>query len=1060
MTEFFIKKRVTSLMIVLVIMLAGTVAYNALELAFYPNVDFPVAAVSTTYTGAGPEEMEDLVTKPLEQVLATMTGVKTITSRSATGSSIVAIQFVDGTNIDSAVNDMRDKVDRIKPLLPNDANDPMILKMDLTSTTIEVGVTSDKYDINTLYNLCDDNISSEFERIEGVASVALTGGQDDLIKVTVDQDKLNSYGISINAISAAMKAENANTPTGTLDEGNLELQLRTEGEFKDVEDIKNLYITTKAGNSILLKDVAKVEKTKEDKEGVTYVNGTEGLSYMLTKSTDGNIVAVTDRIIQAIENINKRYPDIEFQVMTTTSDYIKTSVKNIVETAFQSALVAVLVLLFFLRDWKTSLIIGVSIPTSMFATFALMYVSGMSLNMISMGGVVIAIGMLVDNSVVVLENIFQHAQKGEKPFEAAANGTKEVTMAIIASTLTSIAVFGPMLFLKDTMGQLLSNIALTVVYALSASLIVSLTFVPMASCMVMKQNETNKRKRTRKGVFGTISYVIGKFLAGMDNLYSKILHAAIGHKLITIIIALLVFIGSLGISRFVGQDLMSRGDEGVVKITAELPSGSKLEATEAMLNTLLDRIGEVPEQKSMVASASGTSSSVSTSSGLSAGSTASITYNLVDKEERDRSSDDVKKDIEGKLKGIAGAEITVSTSSSAMGSVGGSGFTVRVKGKEIDELKRVYNELAEKLTADGATNVESNLDDSIPQGSIVIDRAKAAKYGISTATVANAVSAANNGVKATTFKENGTEIDVKIKYDEEKINYVTDLNNITVTTPAGAVIPITEIADIEMSLAATSIYRNNQSRYVQITGEYEGLDAASQKEKITKIFDSYDWPDGYNYEFAGVTEMMGDTFTNLIIVLLVAIILVYMIMASQFESFIYPFILMFSMPIAITGGIFGLFVTRMNITSSVLMGFILLVGMVVNNGIVLIDYANQMRERYNIWVDEAMYIAGPSRLRPILMTTLTTIVGMIPMAFAMGSGMESMQPMGIAIIGGLTASTLLTLVFIPVLYCMVASILRRIKYFMFGKPIAEVKAEREAQENQENSKADNVKEEE
>ncbi|MBQ7266409.1 MAG: efflux RND transporter permease subunit [Firmicutes bacterium] len=1022
MTKFFIKKRVTTLMLVLIVMLGGSIAYSALELAYYPNMDLPVALVMTTYTGAGPEEMEDLVTKPLEESLATLTGIDKMTSQSSAGTSMVALQFVDGTNIDNAVNDMREKVDLVKSNLPKDAKEPTIVKMDLTSTNIEVGVMSEKYDSQTLYELLDNNVSKYFERVSGVASVSLSGGAEREVRVTVDQDKLNNYGITTSTISSVLSTENANTPTGSLDEGEIALQMRAYGQFETLDDIRNLYITTKSGNTVLLKDIAEVEEVYKEETNVTYIDGKEGCMYTLSKASDGNIVTVTDNILKAIADINNLYPELNFQVMTTTSDYIKLSVSNIVSTAFQSSILAMLVLLFFLRDWKTSVVIGVSIPTSMFATFCLMYVTGMTLNMVSMGGVVIAIGMLVDNSVVVLENIFRHSKEGESPREAAYNGTTEVTMAIVASTLTSVAVFGPMIFVKGVMGQMLSNISYTIVFALLASLVVSITFVPMASALVMSLGG-------KRSIFAPIGEKLGKLLDKFDAGYGKVLKKALNHRFLTVGLTLAVFVITLMLSSNVGQNLMDRGDQGVVEVSAELPNGSNLESCERILNQMLDRIGEIPEQKSMFATAGAGGTIFTTGS-----STATITYNLVDKEKRDRSSDEVKEEIEKKLVDISGAEITVSTSASAMGSIGDSGFSFNIYADDLSELRRINEDIQLQLKDAGAVNVESTMDKSVPEASIKIDRAKAAKYGVTTGMIANAVSVANNGSKSTEYKENGTELDVVIKYPEEQIKYVKDLNNITITTQKGVVIPITEVASIEMSQTATKIRRENQRRFTDIKGEFTGLDTAEQKRKVKEILDNYMWPSNTNYEFGGVIEMMEDTFRDLGLALLVAVLLVYMIMASQFESFINPFILMFSMPISITGGILGLLVTGKNITSSVFMGFILLVGMVVNNGIVLVDYANQMRERHNIGAKEAMLMSGPARLRPILMTTLTTVLGMVPMALAIGSGMESMQPMGIAIIFGLSASTLLTLIFIPTLYCITDSIIRGVKRLFRGKP--------------------------
>ncbi len=1022
MIKTCIKRTVTVIMMTLVVLLGGTIAYNNLELAMTPDIDLPVALVMCTYTGAAPEEMEDLITKPIEETMATLTGVDTITSSSSNGSSIVVVQFVDGTDIDVATNDMRDKLDRVKGQLPDDSDDPMIMKMDMNATTISVGVTSDKYDVDTLYNLLDENVSSTFERIDGVSSVSLSGGSDDEIRIIVDQNKMQNYGITMNTIASALSAENTNLPSGDLKQGTTELSLRTVGEFESIEDIKNTFITTSSGNKIMVKDVAEVKETKKDKDSKSLINGKEGCTFSLSKQSDGNIVTVTDSVVKAMGKIQKEYPDFEMTLLTDTADYIKLSINNMVSTAFQAAIIAVLVLLIMLRSLRMALVIGVSIPTSIMATFGLMYLTGMSLNMISLGGVVIAIGMLVDNSVVVLENIFKKKADGMNGPEAAYYGTSEVAMAITASTLTTVAVFLPLTFMSGTMGDLLKEIAYTVCFALGASLVVALTFVPMASAVLMRHED-------KKGGNGIISKIteksdnlVGTFLDKMDLGYSKLIKVSLNHRIRTFIIIFAIFIGSLFCVQFVGSDLMASTDEGVVSITAKMPNGTDYETCEDMLNTLLDRIGDVPEMEKMNANVGG-------GSFLSTGTSVTISYDVGDKENRTRSSEEIANDIESKLQNIAGCEIEVSDSGNSMGSLGGSGFELKIKGDDNGTLKEISDELVDEIAKiPNAKNVESSLDDASTEASIIINRAKATQYGLNTRTIASAISAANSGSVATEYKTNGTEIDVRIMYPDDDIEYIKDLNNFTITNSAGVAVPLTEVASIEMGEGALKITRENQQKYIKITGEISGLDGAAQQAQVTNVLDNYVFPEGYSYEFGGMMEMMAETFASLFTCIIVAIVLVYMVMASQFESFVYPFIIMFSMPMSITGGIVGLLLTGKSLTSTAYMGLIMLVGMVVNNGIVLVDYTNQLLERdKKLGVNEALTMAGRSRLRPILMTTLTTVVGMIPVALAIGSGMESNQGMGIVIVFGLTIGTMITLVFIPVLYSATNSIKNRLR---------------------------------
>ncbi len=1015
MIKTCIKRTVTVIMVTLIVFLGGFIAYNNLELAMTPNIDLPVALVMCNYTGAAPEEMEELVTKPIEEQLATITGVDTITSQSSSGSSIVAIQFVDGTDIDVATNDMRDRLERVRAMLPDDANDPTIMKMDMNAQSIMVGVTSSKYDVDTLYNLLDDNVSSMFEKIDGVSSVSLMGGTDKEVRIIVDQNKMQNYGITMNTISAALAAENTNMPSGSLKQGTTEIALRTEGEFNSLEDIKNTFITTKTGNNVMIKDVAEVKEMEKDKSSKTLINGEEGCMYALSKQSDANIVTVSKNILETMDDIKKQYPDFELTMLTNTADYIELGINNMVSTAFQAAFIAIFVLLIILRSLRMSLVIGVSIPTSIFATFALMYLNDMSLNMMSLGGVVIAIGMLVDNSVVVLENIFKKKSEGMSAFDSAYYGASEVSMAITASTLTTVAVFLPLTFMPGTMGDIMKEISYTVCFALVASLVTALTFVPMASAVLMRHEEKSKHKIG--GIIDKLDNSVGNFLDKLDRGYAKLITMCLNHRIRSTLIIIAVFIGSLFCVPLVGSDLMASTDEGSISVTATLPNGTDYETSEAMLNTLLERIGDVPETEMMYASVGGIM-------GFSTGSTVTLNYDVGDKEDRTRSSEEIADDIESRLQNIAGCEIEVSDSGMSMGSLGGNGFDVQIKGDDNDTLREISNELmAEFEKIPNATNVESSLDDASSEASIVINRAKAAQYGLNTRTIASAISAANSGSVATEYKTGGTEIDVRIMYPDDDIEYIKDLNNINITTPTGTTIPLTEVASVEMGESALTITRENQQKYIELTGEIKGLDGAAQREKVQQVLDNYVFPEGYSYEFGGIMEMMEDTFKDLFTCIVVAILLVYMVMASQFESFVYPFIIMFSMPMSITGGILGLLITGNSLTASAYMGLIMLVGMVVNNGIVLVDHTNQLLENDSeLGVNEALAEAGRDRLRPILMTTLTTVIGMLPVALAIGSGMETNQSLGIVIVFGLTIGTLITLLFIPLLYSGINSV--------------------------------------
>lgn len=1006
-SKLCIRKPVTTIMVTLMVFIAGILSYMGLDQALMPDMDLPIAVVATTYVGASPEEIENLISKPMEEAMGSIANVDTITSYSAANMSMVLLQFVDGTDIDMAAVDMRDKLDQIKSSLPDAANDPMVVKMDMNAASIDLGVKAENYDLATLHEMLEDNVVNRLERIEGVASVDLTGGIEREIRVTVDPSKLAGYGLTTSTLSGMLAAENMNLPSGSLSQGDQTISIRTIGEFTSIEDIRTLPIPTGTGAVIHLEDVAKIEEVEADRDSFMYMNGERGIMISVDKQSTANLVKVTDALKKEMAQIQKDYPELELFMLTDTAEYIELSLANITETALLSAIIAFFILLLFLKNAITAGIIAVSIPTSIMATFGLMYVTGMNMNMISMGGVAIGIGMLVDNSVVVLDSIYQYYERGYSAAEAAEVGAKEVSMAITASTLTTIAVFLPLALTGGTVGAMMKNLSYTIVFALVSSIVVALTFVPMACALLLK-------RESKAIVWKNIKLLsfLDHWDAAIDGLsraYERILKWALRHRKTTVLAVVIVFVASLFTIPMTGMDFMASMDQGVANVTVELPNGTDLDTTEELTLEVLYRLESIPEADMIYASVgSGMLSSGTNSS--------SITVNLVEKDERERSTDEICKDIEGMLADIAGAEISVSASDAAMGSLASADVTMNVYGYDSPTLVAVEKELVDYLAeVPGLSDVEGSTGDTVPEAMISIDRGKASQYGITTATVASALNTAISGSTATAYKVDGTEIDVVLRYDTEQFNYLTDLNNLTVTSALGTQVPLGDIATVSMSETATTIMRENQKNYITISAAAEGMSSSDAQKAVEAAMADFELPEGCYYSFGGMMEMMNDSFDSLIRALVVAVLLVYMIMASQFESLRYPFIVMFSMPLAITGAILGLLITGNTITMPAMMGFVMLVGMVVNNGIVLVDYANQLIER-GMGCYDALTTAGPRRLRPILMTTLTTILGMLPMALATSEGSEMMQALAISVIFGLTLSTVVTLVFIPVLY--------------------------------------------
>lgn len=1006
-SKLCIRKPVTTIMVTLMVFIAGIVSYFNLDQALMPDMDLPIAVVMTTYVGASPEEIEELISKPMEESLGSIANVDTVTSYSSTNSSMVLLQFVDGTDIDMAAVDMRDKIDQMKSTLPDAAGDPMVIKMDINAMPITIGVKAENMDLESLNDLLEDNVVNRLERIEGVASVSLSGGITNEVRITVDPVKLAGYGLTTSTLSGLLAAENMNLPSGDLTQGNTTVAVRTIGEFTSVQEINNLPIPTSTGAVIHLSDVARVEQVEADRDSFTYINGEKGILLSVDKQSTANLVKVSQSLKDEIAKLQRDYPELEIDMLSDTSDYIEMSLSNITETALLAAVIAFFVLLLFLKNAVTAGIIAVSIPTSIMATFALMHVTDINMNMISMGGVAIGIGMLVDNSVVVLDSIYQYYERGYTAAESAEIGAKEVSMAIIASTLTTVAVFLPMALIGGTTGAMMKNLSFTIMYALIASVVVALTFVPMACALLLK-------RETKTFVWKNLKFLsfLDRWEGAIDTLsrkYEKLLKWALRHRKKTVLTVLLVFILSLCSIPLAGMDFMASMDEGVATISVDLPNGTDLDTTEETTLEVLYRLQDIPEADVVYANVGSGMLSSGTNS-------ASITMNLVDAKDRKRSTEEVCDDIEKLLADIPGADITVSSSDSAMGSLASADVTMNVYGYDAATLVDVEDELIDKLSqVDGLSDVEGSTGDTVPEAKVTIDRAKASQYGITTASVAGALSTAISGSTATQYKLDGTEIDVVIRYDTNSVNYLTDLNNLTVTSAYGTQVPLSDVATITMDESATTIMRENQKNYITISANADNMSTSEAQKLVEKAMADIELPDGCTYEFSGMMEKMNDTFRSLEIAMVVAVLLVYMIMASQFESLRYPFIVMFSMPLAITGAIIGLLITGNTITMPAMMGFVMLVGMVVNNGIVLVDYTNQLMDRGMNCYD-ALTSAGPRRLRPILMTTLTTVLGMVPMALATSEGSEMMQALAIAVIFGLTLSTVVTLIFIPVLY--------------------------------------------
>lgn len=1010
-------------MIVLMVIILGVVSLAGLPIDLFPEIEIPVTIVSTSYSGAGPQEIENLITKRIEGAVATVGNIDKISSISAQGQSIVIAQFDFGTDMNFAALEMREKVDLVKGALPDDATQPIVIKMDPNAMPIIQISLSNNGDLAGLQALAEDEIQQRFERLEGVASVSIDGGLVDEIRITVDPWKLSDYGLSIDQLSQVLVSNNMNLPGGTVKNGVQELTIRVKGEFNSIDEIKNLPISLNSGAIISLGDVANVELTTNDVSAISRTNGRDSINISIQKQSGENTVQVAERINKEVEKLKEEYSDIDIEVVLDSSTFIKDSINNVVSNVVVGSAFAIIVLYVFLKNIRTTLIIGISIPISLIASFILLYMNGITLNMMTLGGLALAVGMLVDSAIVVLENIYRFRTQGHTREEAAIQGASEVGMSITASTLTTIAVFLPIVFVKGMVGILFKDFALTVTLSLVASLLVALTFIPMLSSEILKVDLDDKASGKKK----RLDFLYRRFdniYERLERGYKKILEFSLSHRKTTIIFSIVLFFVGIASLIGVGMEFFPSTDEGSISISIDLPLGSDIYEVDEVAQIVEQKLEEIPEIDVVFTNLG---SGGIMSMGGSSSSSGTISVNLVDLKDRKRSTNEVSEEIRGYLKDIPGAEMTVSETSQMGSMSSGDPVNLIIKGSELDILEEISNDIKEVIqSVEGTRDIKTSLSDSVPELEVVVNRENAAIYGLSTSQIASAVRTGAAGTTATKYKDQGDEIDVVIRGVEDISDSISNIGQLSITTPMGLNVPLNHVADISVVKGPISINRENQERTVTVTSQISERDLRSITRDIESKLKDYEFPDGYYYEIGGENEQMMEAFGQLLLALVLATVLIYMVMAAQFESLVHPFIIMFTIPLAFAGGSLALFVTNTPFGVTAFIGVIMLAGIVVNNGIVLIDYINILRSEGKDKF-EAIKIAGPIRLRPILMTTLTTVLGLVPLALKIGAGAETQAPMAIVVIGGLTFSTILTLVFVPILYTVFDDIAEKFK---------------------------------
>ncbi len=1006
--EICVRRPLGVLMLVLFVSILGFISLSKLKLDLYPNIQFPIIMAFTSYEGAGPEEIENLITKPLESAISAVPNVKKVRSTSSTGSSMVMAECNFGTDMDFTNLKMRERIDMIKRVLPDDAEEPMLFKFDPSMMPIVFyGISSPK-GIADATRLADNKIKNRLERVPGVASVSLMGSLTREIQILLSTEKMNYYHISPGYLIQSLRGENLNLPGGIIKSGRNEMVLRTIGEFQSVEDLKSVKITLPSGSIIPLQEIAEIRDSYHEQKQYSRINGDNSIMMMLMKESDANTVLVTREVRKTLEELQTELEgQIKFDKILEQADYIEQSLNNVTQNALIGALLAVIVLYFFLRSFRSTFIISVAIPISIILTFAAIYFSNMTLNLVSMGGLALGVGMLVDNAIVVLEVIFRYREEGHNALTAATEGTSEVAMAITASTMTSIVIFVPILFVEGIAAQIFKEMALTVSFSLGASLVVALTVIPMLSSKLMA---INTGSRVMKKIEPQRDYRLGK----VEEFYRKMLNWAVHHQKKVLVISFLVFIA--GLLPFILGAIKtnftpSMGDKEY-EIDITMPLGTSLETTNSLVQQIESYLMSLPESDLTFAL-------VGSSSGFSLGSSgesekASMT--VVMKSKSKKTVDEMVEEVRQNIIKYPGAKINV-TKSEQGGFGGGSPIAINIEGPDLNTLKGLADQVIEIVKqVPGTREVNTSWEDGRPELQLRVNRQRATAYGITPSSIASTVQTAFQGTVATQIRLAGEEYNVLLQLNEGDRQNETDIKKLYLTTSSGGMIPLAEVVDFIQTTGPNKIGRENQTRQVQVTSQIIGSDLG----KITgliqdRIKQEVVLPSNYDIVFAGNSKEMQEAFGALALALLMAIILVYIVISIQYENLVHPLAIMGSIPLSLFGVSWSLLLTGRIFDVSAFIGVIMLVGIVVNNAIVLVDYIETLRSR-GMERTEAILEAGPIRLRPVLMTTLTTVLGLIPLGLGIGEGAEMNVSMATVVIGGLTFSTVLTLVVIPIVY--------------------------------------------
>jgi hydrophobic/amphiphilic exporter-1 (mainly G- bacteria), HAE1 family len=1006
-TDTSIKRPIATTMVYLIVIVLGITGFRYLPVDLLPPIEFPRLSVTVSYPNVGPEEIENIITDQLENSLAGVAGLEEMTSRSQEGQSQVSLSFAQGTNLDEAANDVRAALDRVRRNLPDEADTPRVRKFDPNDSPIVILGAQSTRPLDELTRMLERDISKRIEQVPGVGSIDVWGGVYREIRVSLKRDRLAGSGLTANDVQNAIVAENNTLPGGNVKDGLTQLYVRTLGEFESIDQIRQTIITRVDGRPIRVMDVANVEDSFRDVGRVVAVNDQPMIRMGIRKQTGSNTVEVARGIEREIERINSERDDINLLIITNQSDFIQDSIDNVQQAATWGALLAIFVLYIFLRNGSTTFIISLAIPVSIIATFGLLYFTGLTLNQMSFGGLALGVGLIVDNAIVVLENIVRQRGKGRSLAESSLIGTKEVGGAIIASTVTTSVIFLPVVFMQTLTGTMFQELALVVVFALFCSLLVALTLVPMLASKFLTIRPESELTPKDKGWF---QKVFEKF----EDKYSSFLKVAIRRKYMVFSVAIMLVGGSFYAMSYIETELAPQTEADEIRIDFFLSDGMNIAVANEYLKELKAMIEEIApmDQVKYI--------STDVRNGR-----AQVELNLVDASERTVSSYALADEIRSKVEGaIPGGFFRVRAQSGLwilrriFGSGGDEAIQLQLRGFDIELADELSNEIRQRIERiPEIRGVRSDREDRRPEQNVIFDRDRIAELGLTGREVAQAIQANVGGSRAGVFREGGDEFDIMVRLQESDRMSTLDLDNISVRTATGDVIPVSTVIKQEASRGPETINRINGQRVTYITANLEsGVPLGRAVDRIQAELSDLALPQGFSIVYGGEYEEQQRAQQDFLISIIMALVLIYMVMAAQFERFLDPLIVMFAVPVAVVGVIPTMLLTNTTFNMQSIMGVIMLIGIVVNNAIVLVDYINLMRRDKNRKVFDAVVESGKLRLRPILMTTLTTILGLLPLSFGWGAGGEIQASLARVVIGGLAASTLITLVLIPVVY--------------------------------------------